>query len=100
MILLKIVAWLAIAYLTLKLIGVTLKWYLARRLQRFMHDQGEKMKSAFEQTGQTARPAAVQEAMIRCAHCGTFVPRQQSFLEKGLSFCSTEHGQDFHAERG
>jgi uncharacterized protein len=29
--------------------------------------------------------------MVRCAHCGTFLPESESVGSRGLRFCSREH---------
>ena len=42
-----------------------------------------------------ARPAAGQlppsEAMLRCAHCGVYMPQSDAYQRGQLTFCSVEH---------
>lgn len=42
-----------------------------------------------------ARPAAGQlppsEAMLRCAHCGVYMPQSDAYQRGELTFCSVEH---------
>ena len=42
-----------------------------------------------------ARPAAEQlppsEAMLRCAHCGVYMPQSDAYQRGQLTFCSVEH---------
>lgn len=40
-----------------------------------------------------ARPPAVGagEDMVRCVHCGVHLPASESFLSKGLHYCSEDH---------
>jgi len=33
------------------------------------------------------------EDMVRCAHCGVHLPRSESIVSHGESFCSNEHRQ-------
>lgn len=36
-------------------------------------------------------PVPVQEDMVRCAQCGVHLPKSESILSRGESFCSDEH---------
>ena len=43
-----------------------------------------------------ARPAAAgqlppSEAMLRCAHCGVYMPQSDAYQRGELTFCSVEH---------
>lgn len=43
-----------------------------------------------------ARPAAAgqlppSEAMLRCAHCGVYMPQSDAYQRGQLTFCSVEH---------
>lgn len=31
------------------------------------------------------------EAMLRCEHCGVYLPRSEVIQEQGRSYCSVEH---------
>ncbi|WP_269763866.1 PP0621 family protein [Sulfuricella denitrificans] len=33
------------------------------------------------------------EDMVRCAHCGVHLPRSESIVSHGESFCTNEHRQ-------
>ena len=35
----------------------------------------------------------VGEDMVRCAHCGVHLPRSESIVSHGESFCTNEHRQ-------
>lgn len=38
-----------------------------------------------------ARPPALPQDMVACAHCGLHVPRADALLQGGQAYCSTEH---------
>jgi uncharacterized protein len=55
---------------------------------------GKKKKVAASRADRAAHPAGATEEMVRCAHCGTYIPASESItLQPGLSFCSEEHRQ-------
>ena len=33
------------------------------------------------------------EAMVRCAHCGIYMPRSEALLSEGQTWCSAEHAR-------
>jgi uncharacterized protein len=40
------------------------------------------------------RPPPVRptpQDMVRCAHCGTYLPKAESILKKGAHYCCEEH---------
>lgn len=39
----------------------------------------------------SAKDKSVVEDMVRCAHCGTHIPRGESIRLEGRDFCSAEH---------
>lgn len=39
----------------------------------------------------TARPPALPQDMVACAHCGVHVPRADAVLQGGQTYCSVEH---------
>ena len=43
-------------------------------------------------------PQAVAGQMVRCAHCGLYLPRDEALQAGELSFCSAEH-RDRHTPR-
>jgi uncharacterized protein len=42
-------------------------------------------------TREAPPPAGAAEDMVRCAHCGVYLPRGESRLDSGEFFCSEEH---------
>jgi uncharacterized protein len=46
-------------------------------------------RQAKEQADRPAERAA--EDMVRCAHCGLFLPKADSVEARGVRFCSREH---------
>ncbi|MBU6436557.1 MAG: hypothetical protein KGJ44_02050 [Betaproteobacteria bacterium] len=47
-------------------------------------------------TSQNPETLMKTEPMLRCAHCGVFMPRSSAVLRNGRNFCSDEHA-DKHA---
>ena len=43
------------------------------------------------------RPLAAPGQMVRCAHCGLYVPKGEALHAGELDFCSTDH-RDRHAQ--
>lgn len=44
-----------------------------------------------------ARPLAVPGQMVRCAHCGLYLPRDEALHADDLDFCSADH-RDRHRQ--
>lgn len=44
-----------------------------------------------------ARPLVAPGQMVRCAHCGLYLPRDDALHVDELDFCSAEH-RDRHAQ--
>lgn len=42
------------------------------------------------------RPLAAPGQMVRCAHCGLYLPRDEATRKDELDFCSADH-RDRHA---
>lgn len=62
------------------IVVLILVWLIVRHLwRRSQKTQGHSQKP-------------VQE-MLRCAHCGTFVPKDQAIIRHGQSWCSQAHSQ-------
>jgi uncharacterized protein len=40
-----------------------------------------------------ATKQATGEDMVRCVHCGVHLPRSESVISHGVSFCTNEHRQ-------
>lgn len=38
-------------------------------------------------------PAPTAGALVRCAHCGVHVPRQDAELHEGKAYCGDDHAQ-------
>ncbi|MCE2979540.1 MAG: PP0621 family protein [bacterium] len=49
---------------------------------------GKARAAARRDRRQTGRPV---EDMVRCAHCGVFLPKAESVEARGARFCSREH---------
>ena len=49
---------------------------------------GKARAAARRDRQQADRPA---EDMVRCAHCGVFLPKAESVEARGARFCSREH---------
>jgi uncharacterized protein len=54
---------------------------------------GKARAAARRERAQAERDAAERpiEDMVRCAHCGVFLPRAESVEARGARFCSREH---------
>lgn len=57
-------------------------WFLYRAFQRML----EKPRS----TETPKRPLTSQD-MVKCAHCGIHIPRDEALERDGKSYCSPEH---------
>lgn len=54
------------------------------------HSKKQRVKAARDNPPPS--PTAVPEAMVRCVHCGTYVPASEAItLPSGMTFCSEEH---------
>ena len=42
-------------------------------------------------TARAPNPAASQENMVTCAHCGVYLPQSDSVSGDGLFYCGDEH---------
>jgi uncharacterized protein len=52
---------------------------------------GKGRRQVQRKAAQPPQPAAAQ-AMVRCAHCGVHLPRQDAFIDDaGRLFCGAEH---------
>ncbi len=49
---------------------------------------GKARAAARRDRQQAGRPV---EDMVRCAHCGVFLPKAESVEARGARFCSREH---------
>ncbi|MEZ5542464.1 MAG: PP0621 family protein [Pseudomonadota bacterium] len=39
----------------------------------------------------STRTPAKTGQMVRCAHCGMYVPQHEACMQDGVSYCSAEH---------
>jgi uncharacterized protein len=54
------------------------------------HGKKQRVKAARDNAQPSASDAP--EAMVRCAHCGTYFPASEAVtLPSGMQFCSEEH---------
>lgn len=65
-------------YLVVVLVAVGVLWFMLRR--------SEKPRMA-------RRPAAASQPrpMVRCAHCGVYLPAEEALAAGSLHFCGHEH---------
>ncbi|MCB5161346.1 PP0621 family protein [Marinomonas algarum] len=74
-------------------------WWLYRQFVAFKHSQAPAKKSQ-SQTGNAKTKPDQQEPMVRCEHCGTFVPRSHAVHDQeARAFCSNEHLKAFHSQQ-
>jgi uncharacterized protein len=53
---------------------------------------GKKQRVKAEREAPPPAPPAGLEAMVRCAHCGTYFPASEALtLPSGMQFCCEEH---------
>jgi uncharacterized protein len=69
--------------LLLSLLGVALILWLWRQLFKFPPLPWDRSKRP--ETG------GIPEPMVRCAHCGTYVPRSDAVRDGDATYCSSEH---------
>ena len=68
----------------IKLILLALGAWLVYRLVK---SSGRRIKQ------EDAPKPETGEDMVRCAHCGVHLPRSESIVSHGVSFCTNEHRQ-------
>jgi len=68
----------------IKLILLALAVWVVYRL---IKSYGRRIKQEDE-----PKPEAGED-MVRCAHCGVHLPRSESIVSHGESFCTNEHRQ-------
>lgn len=68
----------------IKLILLALAAWVVYRLVK---NYGRRIKQEDE-----PKPEAGED-MVRCAHCGVHLPRSESIVSHGESFCTNEHRQ-------
>ena len=68
----------------IKLILLALAVWVVYRL---IKSYGRRIKQEDE-----PKPKAGED-MVRCAHCGVHLPRSESIVSHGESFCTNEHRQ-------
>lgn len=56
-------------------------------IYRLFKSYGRKIKQ------EDAPKPEAGEDMVRCAHCGVHLPRSESIVSHGESFCTNEHRQ-------
>jgi uncharacterized protein len=70
---------------------------LAQRKQSRWRDQRAEGSRPAAKDGDDRPPdsppeqLARGEAMLKCAHCGIYLPASEALERRGLSYCSTEH---------
>lgn len=70
---------------------------LAQRKQQRRRDQREaesqRRGNAAEQSSASGSPEQLGagEPMLKCAHCGIYLPASEALERRGLSYCSPEH---------
>ena len=86
---------------------MTLKWILWGLVIYWVYRQitgrrtpTSSLFSGFTGTGRARRPTSevseepgTAQDMVRCAHCGLFLPRQEALSRRGEWYCSEAHRQ-------
>lgn len=79
--------------------GKTLFWiavfFGVLLLSRYLSHKAAKKRFRGEQKTQESRtnPLPGSEAMVRCAHCGVYLPRSEALLSQDETWCSEAHAQ-------
>jgi uncharacterized protein len=69
-----------------------LLWVLVAFAVAMWLTYGKKQRVKATRDNPPPSPPIIPEAMVRCAHCGTYVPASESItVPAGTSFCSEEH---------
>ena len=76
------------AKIVLVVLGLLAAWWILRSYRRRVD------RRAAPPVG-----AADGEKMVQCAQCGVHLPRSESLLVKGRTFCSADHQQRHEAGR-
>ena len=76
------------AKIVLVVLGLLAVWWILRSYRRRVDRRAPP-------------PAGVAdgEKMVQCAQCGVHLPRSESLLVKGLTFCSADHQRRHEAGR-
>jgi uncharacterized protein len=74
-----------------------LTWLLiilaALMFSRLFNARQAAARRATSQPAQPARTAGGAEPMVRCAHCGIYMPRSEALLIGRQTWCSEEHAR-------
>ena len=66
---------------------------IARLLAR-QHEKSQRADRTVRQSPPRVPPAPKSpETMVRCAHCGIYLPRSDALLSNGETWCSQEHAK-------
>ena len=92
----RIVFWLAIiglAFLVWRVVQLMQRKQQRWRDQRAADEQGA---GTSESPGGRASPEQLRagEPMLKCSHCGVYLPASEALERRGLFYCSPEH-RDF-----
>jgi uncharacterized protein len=79
-----------VKYLLLIGIALLVFWYLTRKIAS---DQRTKKDPAKDAPAGQLPPQSGNEAMVRCAHCGVFLPVTEAVREGESAYCSEQHRQ-------
>lgn len=95
MMLVRILLYLAIAWCLLKAAGLVLRWWLKRRVTRFMEKMAQNaMNFSGQPQGNPDAQSGLDEPMMTsCSHCGAFFRETDGVRAKGLVFCSEDHAK-------
>ena len=75
----------------LVIIVLILAWLGLRSVLRQLREQRERAAVADEQRQRRDNGRDRVEAMVRCDHCGVYVPRNEALQDAGQWYCSEEH---------
>ncbi|ABI57886.1 PP0621 family protein [Alkalilimnicola ehrlichii MLHE-1] len=75
----------------LVIIVLILAWLGLRSVLRQLREQRERAAVADEQSQRRGRGRDRVEAMVRCEHCGVYVPRNEAVEDAGRWYCSDGH---------
>lgn len=73
------------------IIVLILAWLGLRSVLRQLREQRERAAVADERRERRDKGRDRVEAMVRCEHCGVYVPRNEAVEDAGRWYCSGAH---------
>lgn len=90
----KILVWVIIALVIMMVMRIVASRAASRQKPAPKNEPTKRAKAPGSALrGQPDPTLGAAEEMVRCAHCGIFLPRSEALLKNGKTWCSNTHAQ-------